>query len=55
MTRALISVSDKTNIVDFAQALVRQNIEIISTGGTKKGPGRSWDPNLVDRRGHRFS
>lgn len=36
MKRALISVSDKTNIVDFAKRLDRQNIEIISTGGTKK-------------------
>ncbi|MCC5890656.1 MAG: bifunctional phosphoribosylaminoimidazolecarboxamide formyltransferase/IMP cyclohydrolase, partial [Alkalibacterium sp.] len=36
MKRALISVSDKTNIVEFAKGLSRQNIEIISTGGTKK-------------------
>ncbi|MFA6618509.1 MAG: bifunctional phosphoribosylaminoimidazolecarboxamide formyltransferase/IMP cyclohydrolase [Candidatus Neomarinimicrobiota bacterium] len=34
--RALISVSDKTGVVDFAAALERQNCEIISTGGTKK-------------------
>jgi phosphoribosylaminoimidazolecarboxamide formyltransferase / IMP cyclohydrolase len=34
--RALISVSDKKGIVDFAQALGRFNIEIISTGGTSK-------------------
>lgn len=36
MTRALISVSDKTGIVDFAKGLIANNIEIISTGGTKK-------------------
>lgn len=36
MKRALISVSDKTNIVEFAQALVKQQVEIVSTGGTKK-------------------
>lgn len=36
MKRALISVSDKTSIVEFAKALVEQDIEIISTGGTKK-------------------
>lgn len=35
MTRALISVSDKTGIVAFAQGLVEQGVEIISTGGTK--------------------
>lgn len=32
--RALISVSDKSGIVDFAQALNRQGVEILSTGGT---------------------
>ncbi|MCK4813750.1 MAG: bifunctional phosphoribosylaminoimidazolecarboxamide formyltransferase/IMP cyclohydrolase PurH, partial [Candidatus Marinimicrobia bacterium] len=36
LKRALISVSDKTGIVDFAAALERQDCEIISTGGTKK-------------------
>ncbi len=34
--RALISVSDKTGIVELAQALVKLNIEILSTGGTAK-------------------
>lgn len=32
--RALISVSDKTGIVDFARELTRFGVEIISTGGT---------------------
>ncbi len=32
--RALISVSDKTGIIDFAQALSGFDVEIISTGGT---------------------
>lgn len=32
--RALLSVSDKTHIVDFAQSLVTLGVEIISTGGT---------------------
>ncbi|XMB72979.1 bifunctional phosphoribosylaminoimidazolecarboxamide formyltransferase/IMP cyclohydrolase [Mycoplasmatota bacterium WC30] len=36
MKKALISVSDKTNIVDFTKALVELDYEIISTGGTKK-------------------
>ncbi|WP_018131139.1 bifunctional phosphoribosylaminoimidazolecarboxamide formyltransferase/IMP cyclohydrolase [Effusibacillus pohliae] len=36
MRRALISVSDKTGIVDLARALVRHNVEIVSTGGTAK-------------------
>lgn len=34
--RALISVSDKTNIVEFAQALAKRNIQLLSTGGTYK-------------------
>jgi phosphoribosylaminoimidazolecarboxamide formyltransferase / IMP cyclohydrolase len=34
--RALISVSDKTGVVEFARALSELNIEIISTGGTFK-------------------
>ena len=32
--RALISVSDKTGIADFARALEKQGVDIISTGGT---------------------
>src|SRR6266568_3102347 len=34
--RALLSVSDKTGIVDFARELKRFEVEIISTGGTAK-------------------
>src|SRR3989440_9539332 len=34
--RALISVSDKTGIVDFARELKTFGVEIISTGGTAK-------------------
>ena len=34
--RALISVSDKTGLLEFARSLVALNIEIISTGGTAK-------------------
>jgi len=34
VSRALISVSDKTGIVDFARALTAQGVEILSTGGT---------------------
>src|ERR1700726_1153043 len=32
--RALLSVSDKTGLVELAQALVRCKVEILSTGGT---------------------
>jgi len=35
VTRALLSVSDKTGLVDFARELARLGIELISTGGTR--------------------
>ena len=34
--RALLSVSDKTGVVDFAKALAAQGVELLSTGGTAK-------------------
>jgi phosphoribosylaminoimidazolecarboxamide formyltransferase / IMP cyclohydrolase len=36
ITRALISVSDKTGIVEFSKELARHKVEILSTGGTAK-------------------
>ncbi len=34
ITRALISVSDKTGVVEFAKALLTQGVKLLSTGGT---------------------
>ncbi|MEW6415519.1 MAG: bifunctional phosphoribosylaminoimidazolecarboxamide formyltransferase/IMP cyclohydrolase [Pseudomonadota bacterium] len=34
--RALLSVSDKTGLVDFARALSQAGVELLSTGGTAK-------------------
>ncbi|WP_102946041.1 bifunctional phosphoribosylaminoimidazolecarboxamide formyltransferase/IMP cyclohydrolase [Stenotrophomonas sp. VV52] len=34
--RALLSVSDKTGLLDLARALVARNVELLSTGGTAK-------------------
>jgi phosphoribosylaminoimidazolecarboxamide formyltransferase / IMP cyclohydrolase len=34
--RALLSVSDKAGLIDFARALARRGIELVSTGGTAK-------------------
>ena len=34
--RALLSVSDKTGLIDFARALDERGIELLSTGGTAK-------------------
>jgi len=36
VARALLSVSDKTGLVDFARALASRGIELVSTGGTRK-------------------
>ena len=36
ISRALISVSDKTGILPFAQALAERGVEILSTGGTAR-------------------
>ena len=38
--RALLSVSDKTGIVDFARGLAELGVEIVSTGGTARALAR---------------
>src|SRR3990172_4788557 len=36
MARALISVTDKTGVADFARGLTQHGVEIVSTGGTAR-------------------
>src|SRR5438270_13512995 len=36
VTRALVSVSDKTGVVEFARGLAELGIELLSTGGTAR-------------------
>jgi phosphoribosylaminoimidazolecarboxamide formyltransferase/IMP cyclohydrolase len=36
IVRALLSVSDKTGLVDLARALAALGVELLSTGGTAK-------------------
>src|SRR5437763_4053520 len=36
VTRALLSVSDKSGLIEFARALAGRGIELVSTGGTAK-------------------
>jgi len=36
VTRALLSVSDKTGLVEFARALTQREVALVSTGGTAK-------------------
>ena len=55
ITRALLSVSDKTGLVDFARALAGYGVELVSTGGTAKAlkePGLTVHRRL---RAHRLS
>jgi phosphoribosylaminoimidazolecarboxamide formyltransferase / IMP cyclohydrolase len=44
VTRALLSVSDKTGLVDFARALAERGVELVSTGGTRKALGEAGLP-----------
>ena len=36
MPRALLSVSDKTGLVEFARGLAARGVELVSTGGTAR-------------------
>src|SRR3569833_1375960 len=36
VTRALLSVSDKSGLIEFAKALAAHDVELVSTGGTAK-------------------
>ena len=42
--RAILSVWDKTGLVDFARGLNELGVEIFSTGGTKKALGDAGVP-----------
>lgn len=42
--RALVSVSDKAGVVEFARGLVEHGVEILSTGGTAAMLGRNGVP-----------
>jgi phosphoribosylaminoimidazolecarboxamide formyltransferase/IMP cyclohydrolase len=42
--RALLSVSDKTGLVPFAQALAARGVELLSTGGTHKALAQAGIP-----------
>ncbi|MET1218561.1 MAG: bifunctional phosphoribosylaminoimidazolecarboxamide formyltransferase/IMP cyclohydrolase [Glaciecola sp.] len=52
--RALLSVSDKTGILDFAKALVAMDVELLSTGGTAKLLAEAGLPviEVSDHTGH---
>lgn len=46
MPRALVSVSDKTDLVPFIQGLVELGFEIVSTGGTARHLGEAGIPTI---------
>ena len=39
VSRALLSVSDKSGLIEFARALADAGVELVSTGGTRKALG----------------
>ena len=49
MKRALVSVSDKTGLVEFVQGLVDCGYEIISTGGDRKSTRLNSSHRLESR------
>ena len=49
--RALISVSDKSGLVDFAKFLAERNVEILSTGGTAQAM-RDAGVNVIEVGDH---
>ena len=53
--RALLSVSDKTGLVDFARALAARKVELLSTGGTARLLARSGHRGDRRRHVHRLS
>ena len=54
ITRALLSVSDKTGIVDFARSLSDKGVDLLSTGGTAKLLAENGIPvtEVSDYTGH---
>ena len=50
--RALLSVSDKTGLVDFARALAARHVELLSTGGTAKALREGREDWMQVLRGH---
>ena len=55
MTRALLSVSDKTGLIEFARALAGHGVELVSTGGTAKALAEAGLKVQGRVRAHRLS
>src|SRR4029078_2244578 len=44
VTQALLSISDKSGIVDFASGLAARDVRLLSTGGTARVLSAAWLP-----------
>ena len=53
--RALLSVSDKSGIVEFAAGLRELGVELVSTGGTARELAGAGIDGALDRGLHRLS
>ena len=53
--RALLSVTDKTGLVEFARALMSMAVELVSTGGTAKALRDAGLPVTRYQRADRLS
>ena len=49
MKRALVSVSDKNNLVPFVKKLVEHDFEIVSTGGMMRPLVKGWASETLPR------
>ena len=52
--KAILSVSDKTGLIDFARGLAELGVEIYSTGGTHRALDAAGIPATVHLRPHRL-
>ena len=61
ITRAIVSVTDKSGLADFARSLAERGVELVSTGGTMKALSAAglpvtgvaevtWFPEILDGR-----
>ena len=53
--RALLSVTDKTGLIEFARVLGGFGVELVSTGGTAAALRAGWADGQGDRRADRIS
>lgn len=50
--RAILSVTDKSGLIEFARKLIAQQVELVSTGGTAKLLREDWPSGQRYFRSH---